>query len=113
MDLEFRQQSVGETTYLVYDIEDSLGIDSFAMHMMAHNRMANIIQTQIVRINDRRQLQFQITGLMKLNSKIAVPRPKREVLGLLNSLLNAFEEVDAYMLDMERLLLDWEYIYVD
>lgn len=42
-----------------------------------------------------------------------MPRPKREVLGILNSILNAFEEVDAYMLDMNHLFLDWEYIYMD
>ena len=118
MDLNFKQQSVGETVYLVLDIDDasnasSFEIDTFAMNMMAHNRIANIVQAQIVRINEKRQLQFNITGLVKLNGRISMPRPKREVLGILNSILNAFEEVDAYMLDMNHLFLDWEYIYLD
>lgn len=118
MNLNFKQQSVGETVYLVLDIDDansagSFEIDTFAMNMMAHNRIANIVQAQIVRINERRQLQFNITGLVKLNGRISMPRPKREVLGILNSILNAFEEVDAYMLDMNHLFLDWEYIYMD
>lgn len=113
MSFSFRQQSVGETTYLVFDIDDDLEIDSFAIHMMEHNRIANIVQTQIVSINEKRQLQFNITGLIKLNNRISVPRPKKEVLGILSSILNAFEEVDAYMLDMEHLFLDWEYIYLD
>lgn len=118
MDLDFKQQSVGETVYLVFDIDDACDaepfeIDTFAMNMMAHNRIANIVQAQIVRINEKRQLQFNITGLAKLNGRISMPRPKREVLGILNSILNAFEEVDAYMLDMNHLFLDWEYIYMD
>ncbi len=113
MDLEFRQQSVGETTYLVLDLDDDLGIDLFAMQMMAHNRFTNIIQTQIVQINDRKQIQFNITGFVKLNNRISVQRSKKEILGILNSILNAFEEVDEYMLDMDHLFLDWEHVYID
>ncbi len=113
MDFYLKQKSVGETTYLVFDIDDNLEVDAFAMHMMAHNRIANIVPTQIVRMNERSQIQFNITGLMKLTNRISMPRSKREVLELFNSMLNAFEEVDAYMLDMEHLLLEWEYIYLD
>lgn len=113
MDLEFRQQSVGETTYLVLDLDDDSAIDLFAMQMMAHNRLTNIVQTQIVQINDRKQIQFNVTGLVKMNNRISVPRPKKEILGILNSILNAFEEVDVYMLDMNHLFLDWEHVYLD
>lgn len=113
MDFYLKQRSVGETTYLVFDMDRNLEVDSFAMNMIAHNRIANIVPTQIVMMNEKSQIQFNITGLMKLTNRISVPRSKREVLGLFNSMLNAFEEVDAYMLDMEHLLLDWEYIYLD
>ncbi|MDE7334293.1 MAG: FHA domain-containing protein [Lachnospiraceae bacterium] len=113
MNFKFKQQSVGETTYLIFEVDDNLEIDSFAMRMMANNRFTNIVQTQIVRINEKRQIQFNVTGLLKLNSRISIPRPKREVLGIFNSILNAFEEVDAYMLDMDHLFLEWEYIYLD
>ncbi|MCI9662590.1 MAG: FHA domain-containing protein [Lachnospiraceae bacterium] len=113
MNLNFRQQSVGETTYLVFDLEDGLVIDTFAMNMMTHNRIGNIVPTQIVQINEKRQAQFNITGLMKINSRMSVVRPKKEVLMVFNSILNAFEEADAYMLDMDHLLLDWDHIYMD
>lgn len=113
MDLEFRQQCVGETTYLVLDMDDNFDIDLFAMQMMAHNRFTNIIQTQIVQINERKQIQFNVTGFVKLNNRISGPRSKKEILGMLNSILNAFEEVDDYMLDMDHLLLDWEHVYID
>lgn len=113
MDLEFRQQGVGETTYLVLDMDDNFDIDLFAMQMMAHNRFTNIIQTQIVQINERKQIQFNVTGFVKLNNRISGPRSKKEILGILNSILNAFEEVDDYMLDMDHLLLDWEHVYID
>ena len=74
MDLEFRQQCVGETTYLVLDMDDNFDIDLFAMQMMAHNRFTNIIQTQIVQINERKQIQFNVTGFVKLNNRISGPR---------------------------------------
>ena len=113
MNLNFRQQSVGETTYLVLDIDDHILIDSFAMNMMLHNPIANIVQTQIIQINDNKQAQFNITALTKLSNRMATVRPKKEVLLIFNSILNAFEEADAYMLDMDHILLDWDHIYLD
>lgn len=113
MNLNFRQQSVGETTYLIWDMDDNLPIDSFAVNMMSHNHIANIVQVQIVQVNDKKQAQFNITGLVKLSSRMATVRPKKEVLLTFNSILNAFEEADAYMLDIDHMLLDWEYIYMD
>lgn len=71
MNLNFKQQSVGETVYLVLDMEDGWEIDFFAINMMARNHMSNIIQTQMTQINERQQVQFNITGLVKLNSRIA------------------------------------------
>lgn len=113
MNLNFKQQSVGETTYLMFDLDDNLMIDHFAMNMMARNHIANIVKTQIVQINESRQVQFDVTGLMKLSSKITRPLPKKEVISILNSILNAFEETDAYMMDMEHLLLVCEHVYLD
>ncbi len=113
MNLNFRQQSVGETTYLIWDMDDNLPIDSFAVNMMSHNHIANIVPVQIVQVNDKKQAQFNITGLTKLSNRMATVRLKKEVLLTLNSILNAFEEVDAYMLDMDHMLLDWEHIYLD
>ena len=97
MNLNFRQQSVGETTYLIWDMDDNLPIDSFAVNMMSHNHIANIVPVQIVQVNDKKQAQFNITGLTKLSNRMATVRLKKEVLLTLNSILNAFEEVDAYM----------------
>jgi FOG: FHA domain len=107
------QQNVGETAYLVADMGQQLSEDTFALKMMAHNHMVNIIETQIAQRDERRLVQFNITGLIKLSGWLARPHIKKDVLALFNSLVNAFEEVDAYMLDMERLLLDWEYVYLD
>ena len=114
MNVNLKQQNVGKTTYLVWDIDDaSFRIDTFAMNMMSYNHMMHIIPTQIVKIDDRRQAQFNITGLTKMSNMMAEVRPKKEVLLLFNSILNAFEEVEAYMLDADHLLLDWEYVYLD
>lgn len=67
MDLDFKQQSVGETVYLVFDIDDACDaepfeIDTFAMNMMAHNRIANIVQAQIVRINEKGSFNLILPG---------------------------------------------------
>ena len=96
MNLNFRQQSVGETTYLVLDIDDHILIDSFAMNMMLHNPIANIVQTQIIQINDNKQAQFNITALTKLSNRMATVRPKKEVLLIFNSILNAFAGYGSY-----------------
>lgn len=113
MDCIFKRQSVGETTYLIYELDGGKEVDSFAMHMMSNNRMIHIVPVQIVSINEKRQFQFNITGLTKLSNRVATPRPKKEVLEILSSMVNVFEEADAYMLDLTHLLLEWEHVYLD
>lgn len=114
MDVDLKQQTMGQTTFLVWNLEDkNLRVDAFAMNMMAYNHMTHIIPVQVVQNDDRRQAQFDITGLLKMSSIMAEVKPKQEILQLFNSILNAFEEVEAYMLDPDHLLLDWEYVYLD
>lgn len=113
MNYIFKQQSVGETTYLIYELDNGIEIDSFAMHMMSNNKMVHIVPVQIVSINEKRQLQFNVTGLTKLSNRVAIPRTKKEILEILSSIVNIFEEADAYMLDLTHLLLEWEHVYLD
>lgn len=114
MNVNLKQQNVGKTTYLVWNIGDeNLKIDTFAMNMMSYNHMIHLIPTQIVKNDDRRQVQFDITGLTRMSSVMAEVKPKQEVLLLFNSILNAYEEAEDYMLDPDHLLLDWEYVYLD
>ncbi|MCM1121383.1 MAG: FHA domain-containing protein [Eubacterium sp.] len=114
MNVNLKQQNVGETIYLVWEIADTnLRVDSFAMKMMSYNHIANITPTQVVQMDDRRQVQFNITGLTKVNSIAATIMPKKEALALFNSILNAFDEMEAYMLDTDHVLLDWDYVYLD
>lgn len=113
MNVELKQQTVGKTTYLVWNFDENLRVDAFAMNMLSYNHMTHIIPTQIVQNDGRKQIQFDITGLAKLSSIMAEVRPKQEVLQVFNSMLNAFEEAEVYMLDSDHLLLDWEYVYLD
>lgn len=113
MNFDFIQKSIGETTCLVMDLDAHLAIDSFAMNMMSHNHIVNIVPVQIVQMDEKKYAQFDITGLVKLDNRLAAVRPKKEVLSIFSSILNAFEEADAYMLNTEQLFLQWEYTYLD
>lgn len=113
MNFNFIRKNIGETTCLILNLDDDLVIDSFAIHMMAHNHIVNIVPVQIIQMDEKKYAQFDITGLTRLSDRVATVRPKKEVLSIFNSILNAFEEADVYMLDTERLFLQWEYIYLD
>lgn len=113
MNFTFEQKSIGETTCLVLKLDDNLAIDTFAVNMLTHNHIQHIVPVQIVQMDEKKYAQFNITGLAKLGDRVAAARPKKEVLSIFSSILNAFEEADAYMLDAECLFLQWEYVYLD
>lgn len=109
----FRQETNGETKRLVLDLQSDDRLDNFALNMLAHNETVHIIPVQLMRVNDANQLHFQITDMEPMKDRLKGGIPKKRVLMILNSVLNAFEETEEYMLDQNKVYLNEDYIYLD
>lgn len=112
MDLLFEREVIGETTRLVLEIGDREGLDQFAINMMNHNNIAYLAPMELTQYNERNYLRYDITDKDTLKNWLSKTLNKNEVVQILNSIISAFEETDAYMLSEDGMFLRTEHIYV-
>lgn len=113
MNLFFRKEVMGDVTRLVLDIQEDVELDLFDLNMISRNRIESLIPIQLSQFNNEHYLQYDISNKNTLATKLANVLKKTEVEQLLNSIMHAFEEVEAYMLSESCLYLDWNYIFLD
>ncbi len=111
MELLFEQEVTGKTTRLILEIEQRL--DQFALQMINHNEIVCLVPLEAVWYNNANYLQYDITGMTPLSSRLSAVLKKSEVMQLLGSMISGFEETDAYMLCGNNLYLNLDYIFVD
>ena len=113
MKLDFEREVIGETTRLILELEDGDGLDQFALNMMNHNRIECLVPVEPAQYDNAYYLQYNITDKDTLDNRISGILKKNEVFQILNSIINAFEETEAYMLSEGSLLLDLRYVFID
>lgn len=113
MNLHFRHENIGNISNLILNIEESMVIDSFAIHMIGRNRIEAILPLQLNQFNNDIYLRYDITGMQTLKGRLKAVWNKNEIFEFLNSIINAYEEVDTYMLTCTNMYLDEEYIFMD
>lgn len=113
MNLFFRKETMGDRVNLILDIQKEDKMDMFALNMIGRNRIEPLIPVQLSQFNNEHFLQYDITGKGTLAGRLSHTLKKAEVEKLLNSIIAAFEEVEAYMLSDGCLHLDWNYIFTD
>lgn len=113
MNLFFRKETMGDRINLILDIQKEDKVDMFALNMIGRNRIEPLIPLQLSQFNKEHFLQYDITGKSTLAGRLSHTLKKAEVEKLLNSIISAFEEVEAYMLSDGCLHLDWNYIFTD
>lgn len=113
MKLDFEQEVIGETTRMILELENSDSLDQFALNMMNHNRIECLVPVELAQYDSAYYLQYDITGKDTLDNRISQVLKKNEVLQILNSIISAFEETEAYMLSESNLLLDLHNVFID
>lgn len=111
MELFFEQKTTGKITRLVLRPKQEL--DSFALQMISHNEITCLAPLESVWYDNENYLQYDITGMTPLSSRLSTVLKKSEVVRLLGSMINGFEEIDAYMLLEDNLYLNMDYVFVD
>ncbi len=111
MELFFEQKITGKITRLVLRPKQEL--DSFALQMISHNEITCLAPLEAVWYDNENYLQYDITGMTPLSSRLSTVLKKSEVVRLLGSMINGFEEIDAYMLLEDNLYLNMDFVFVD
>lgn len=113
MNLLWKREVIGETTRMILELDSKTELDLFALNMMNHNDMEYLAPVELVQYNDTNSLQFDITNKDTLANRLSIIVKKKDAIQILNSILNALEETEDYMLSEDKLLKDLNYIFID
>lgn len=113
MNYNFIRQEIGDVIRLRLDVEAGMEIDEFALHMMNRNDPSHLIPVQMVQRDSVFYLQYDINDMRTLQNRLTERMDKKEAIYILNSVIEAFEEVEDYMLTEDVLVMDMNYVYID
>ncbi len=108
--MEFATEKHGNNIFFsLKTVEDNL--DDFACQMFGANEIPFLIPFSVVHKDCDVCLQYDITGLKTLESLVTSIITRKRLISILSGFINAYNEAEDYMLDLDNIVLDEEHVY--
>ena len=109
----FTFENQGTDTYLVYQVDKTDKIDTFAKGMLQNNTIEDILAPSFIQKDEEQYLKYNITSKIPLAEYFSEPMSRHKIIEIFLSMINGLESGEEYMLMQSGFLLDMKYIYVD
>lgn len=109
----FSFENIGNNTYLTYKINDSDQVDSLSLGMITNNQIPGFALVVYNQMDNEKYLKYNITAKVPAKQFLTGVVNKKRLLDVLYNMISALQLAEEYMLEIDSLLLDLEYIYVD
>ncbi len=112
--MDFRYDTVGNSSYLVATFANGQGLINYQVQMLANNKIKNIIGASRRQKNEDVEIFYNITSKISLNQATARSRISKEgLIHIIEGAVAALEDIEGYQLVSSGILFDPEYIYVN
>ena len=111
--MEFTFENQGTNTYLVYSIKEKDVIDSMSLGMLTNNKILGLAPAFFTQIDKTKYIKYNVSAKISVKQFFEGPVNKKRLLGVFQGIVNAMISAEDYMIDVNSILLDLEYIYVD
>lgn len=113
MNNSFSIENQGINTYLTYHINQKYEIDTLSLGMITNNKIAGISPILYSQLDNEKYLKYNITAKVTAKEFLSGTVNKKRLVGVYSSILTAVMAAEEYMIDINSLLFDLEYIFVD
>lgn len=111
--MEFTFENQGTNTYLVYSIKEKDVIDSMSLGMLTNNKILGLAPAFFTQIDNTKYIKYNVSAKISVKQFFEGQVNKKRLLGVFQGIVNAMISAEEYMIDVNSILLDLEYIYVD
>lgn len=108
--LKLKETLVAGEKVMAYELPEAAQLDSIAVGMLINNEIKGL--AGVTKPQDR-ILYYHVANKMTLNEFAAQVSDKKKVLIFMRNLLDTMIAMDEYLLDMDKLILCPEQVYVD
>ncbi|MGN0141412.1 MAG: DUF6382 domain-containing protein, partial [Roseburia sp.] len=109
---EFTMENQGTSTYLIYDLTRD-AIDTMSLGMITNNKITGFVPALYTQEDSRKYLKYNVSSRITLKQFFMGAVNKKRLLGVFTSIVTALMAAEEYMIDMNSILLDEDYIFVD
>ncbi|MFQ9516009.1 MAG: DUF6382 domain-containing protein [Eubacterium sp.] len=113
MNNSFSIENQGINTYLTYHINQKYEIDTLSLGMITNNKIAGISPILYSQLDNEKYFKYNITAKVTAKEFLSGTVNKKRLVGVYSSILTAVMAAEEYMIDINSLLFDLEYIFVD
>ena len=109
----FTYENQGTNTYLVYKVEADDVLDNMSLGMLTNNKIPGLSGTLFTQINDDMFVKYNISSLISANQLFYGTVNRRRLLSVFKGVADTMLALDDYMIDVNLVLLNLDYIFVD
>lgn len=109
----FSFENQGSVSYLVYKIEESDCIDSMSLGMLTNNKIPGLLPVVYTQMDSTRYIKYNISSKVSVKQFFEGQVNKKRLIGVFNGIVDAMISAEDYMIDVNTIMLDLDYIFAD
>lgn len=110
---EITYEEQGTYTWLVYELEETEEMDSLSLGMLTKNKVPGILPVVYTPVNGVGFIKYNVSSQVSAKDYLAGMVNREKLLGVFAGIASAMTAAESYMLDVNTLILDMDYIFVD
>lgn len=111
--MNFTFENQGTNTYLVYAISEDDVVDTMSLGMLTNNRIPGLAATLFTQMDETKYIKYNVSSKVSVKQFFMGPVNKKRLIGVFNGIVDAMLSSEEYMIDVNTILLDLEYIFTD
>ena len=111
--MNFTFENQGSSSFMIYELSETDVLDDIGLGMVSNNKIKGIIPVSFMQFNDRRELRFNISSRISLESLLSSIISRDKILSVFSSLCDTLIDAEQYLLEERLFMLDRSYIYAD
>lgn len=111
--MNFYFENQGTHTYLVYTVAEEDTVDSLSLGMLTNNRIHGLAHTLFTQMDSAKYIKYDVSAKISVKQFFSGVVNKKRLLGVFNGIVDAMLSAEDYMLDINTILLDLDYIFAD
>lgn len=111
--MSFSFENQGTHTYLVYTVDGDDAIDSMSLGMLTNNKIHGLAQTLFTQMDATKYIKYDVSAKISVKQFFTGQVNKKRLIGVFNGIVDAMLSAEDYMIDVNSILLDLDYIFAD
>lgn len=110
---EFTFENQGTNTYLVYAIKAGDSVDTMSLGMLTNNKIPGLAPTIFTQMDTNKYIKYNVSAHISVKQFFSGPVNKKRLIGVFNGIVDAMLSAEDYMIDVNTIIMDLDYIFAD